>query len=244
MVRHYIETERLTAGACTLEGEEARHLASVLRVAVGDAVEGFDGAGTVRALRVAAVGKRRVELVPEGPPTPVPRPACALTLFVCISKGSRMDWTVEKAVELGAARIVPVVSERTVVRLDACEGALKADRWLRVAREAARQCGAGWLPRIDPPLSLDDTLPLLAGTAPVLVAALVPGAPLLRDALDALPPQPPRAGWFVGPEGDFTGDELARLRAAGAVAVSLGRLVLRAETAAVYGLSVLNSRWI
>jgi 16S rRNA (uracil1498-N3)-methyltransferase len=155
-----------------------------------------------------------------------------------------MDWTVEKAVETGASRIVPVLSARTVVRLDAQEGLEKRMRWERVAREAARQCGAAWVPRIEVPLTCDASAALVAEAAPVLVGALRPNTPLLREALAALPERPKQAGWFVGPEGDFTPDELDRLIAAGAIPVALGGLVLRAETAALYGLCVIGSRWL
>lgn len=244
MIRQFISSERLIAERCVLEKEEASHLATVLRVASGDTIEGFDGVGHVRPLRVADIGKRHVTLVSAGPLELLPRPVCALTLFVCISKGSRMDWTVEKAVELNVSRIVPVVSARTVVRLKAEEGTQKVERWKRVAREAARQCGANWLPQIDAPVVLDNARSLLEMSAPVLVASLHPGAQPLREALAALPLQARQAGWFVGPEGDFTLEETTQLCAAGALPVSLGRLILRAETAAIYGLSVLGNRWL
>ena len=155
-----------------------------------------------------------------------------------------MDWTIEKAVELNVSRIVPVISARTVVRLKAQEGTLKVERWKRVACEAARQCGADWLPQIDAPVLLDNALALLAVSAPVLVASLYSGTKPLREALATLPLQSRQAGWFVGPEGDFIPEEMARLCTAGAIPVSLGPLILRAETAAIYGLSVLGSRWL
>ncbi len=244
MVRQFVDTARLVAGLCVLEREEAHHLVSVLRAAPGDEIEGFDGRGLARPLRVVHVSKRHIELAAAGEAVSHPQPRCALTLFVCISKGSRMDWTVEKAVETGASRIVPVLSARTVVRLDEQEGVQKVVRWERVACEAARQCGAAWLPQIDAPVTFDAGVARLAAAAPVWVAALLAGAPLLRDALAAVPQRPEHAGWFVGPEGDFTPAELELLIAAGAHPVSLGGLVLRAETAALYGLCVLGSRWL
>jgi 16S rRNA (uracil1498-N3)-methyltransferase len=155
-----------------------------------------------------------------------------------------MDWTVEKAVELGVSRIVPVISDRTIVRLDEEDGVAKAARWSRVAEEAARQCGAAWLPAITPPSSLKACLPALAETAPVFVAALTPAARPLREALSACAGTPPLAGWFVGPEGDFTAAELDALIQAGAIPVSLGPQVLRAETACLYGLCALNCAWL
>ena len=155
-----------------------------------------------------------------------------------------MDWTVEKAVELGAGRIVPVISERTVVRLDAVDGAAKAGRWTRVAEDAARQCQAAWLPEIFAPVSALESLGLVKEAAPVFVAALSPDAIPLRQALAGHAAPPARAGWFVGPEGDFTADEMQELLDAGAIPVSLGPHVLRAETACLYGLCALSCAWL
>ena len=190
-----------------------------------------------------------------------------------------MDWTLEKAVELGVARIVPVISDRTIVRVDADDREAKADRWMRIAEEAARQCGRAWLPEILTPRSFKESLALVQQTTPTFVAALTPDAQPLRDFLlsgtrgsgvgvqgsgrawvsdpakarsenVALPPPasllppPSQAGWFVGPEGDFTPDELQRLLDVGAIPVSLGPLVLRAETACLYGLCALNCAWM
>ncbi len=244
MHRCLVKTEELLADTFTLGRDEARHLQTVLRVKPGERVLLFDGQGRTRTAAITAVEKHGLSLTSETPPQTHPRPACALTLFACVSKGKRMDWTVEKAVELGVARVVPVISDRTIVRLDSDDGETKADRWLRVAEEAARQCGATWLPEIATPVTFKAGLPLVAQTAPVFVAALTPAARPLREALAAHAAPPPRAGWFVGPEGDFTPAELDALLATGAIPVSLGQLVLRAETACLYGLCALNCAWL
>lgn len=244
MHRHLVSTEALLGGALELGRDDARHLQSVLRVKPGDRVELFDGCGRTRLAAVAAADKRGLTLAAEAPAREHPLPACRLTLFACVSKGSRMDWTVEKAVELGVACIAPVISDRTVVRLDAEDGAAKAARWSRVAEEAARQCGAAWLPAIAPPAPLKSCAPLVAKASPTFVAALSPAAKPLREALAEHTAPPPQAGWFVGPEGDFTPEELELLLASGAIPVSLGAQVLRAETACLYGLCALNCAWL
>jgi len=244
MHRCLVKTEELLADALTLGRDEARHLQTVLRVKPGERVTLFDGQGHTRQAVITSAEKRGLSLETEKPPQSHPRPACAVTLFACVSKGKRMDWTVEKAVELGVTRIVPVISDRTIVRLDADDGDAKTDRWLRVAEEAARQCGAAWLPEIAHPVPFKDCLAVVRQTAPVYVAALTPTAEPLRVALAAHPEPPPQAGWFVGPEGDFTSAELDALLGAGAVPVSLGQQILRAETACLYGLCVLNCAWL
>ncbi|MEI7902441.1 MAG: RsmE family RNA methyltransferase [bacterium] len=244
MHRCLVKTEELLSDAFLLGRDEARHLQTVLRVKPGDPVTLFDGQGRTRLAAVTAVEKQGLSLASDAPPQTHPRPLCGLTLFACVSKGKRMDWTVEKAVELGIARVVPVISDRTIVRLGADDGEAKADRWLRLAEAAARQCGSAWLPEIPAPLPFLACLPLVTQALPVFVAALTPAARPLREALATHMAPPPHAGWFVGPEGDFTPGELKALLAAGAIPVSLGRQVLRAETACLYGLCALNCAWL
>lgn len=237
MHRCLVKTEELLADTCTLTREAARHLQTVLRVRSGDPVVLFDGHGRTRAVTVSAVDRNGLVFTAAAPALEHPRPVCALTLFACVSKGAHMDWTVEKATELGAAQIVPVLSARTVSR------PADAARWRRIAEEAGRQCGTAWLPEITDPLTFDAALARTAQTRPLFAAALTPEARPLRDALAAFSVPPQSAGWFVGPEGDFTPAELAMLMTAGAIAVSLGPRVLRAETACLYGLCVLSCAW-
>jgi len=244
MHRCRVSSEQLFAGTFTLEREAARHLQTVLRVRAGEPVTLFDGQGHTRLAVVAGAEKHGLTFSSDAPVNTHPGLPCRITLFACVSKGNRMDWTVEKAVELGVSRLVPVLSDRTVVRLDADDGESKAERWRRVAEEAARQCGAAWLPEICAPVSFKACLPQVAGCPPVFVAALTPAAKPLRDALAGCAEPPQTAGWFVGPEGDFTPGELEALLAAGAVPVSLGGHVLRAETACLYGLCALNCAWL
>jgi 16S rRNA (uracil1498-N3)-methyltransferase len=244
MHRHLVTPEKLLADTCVLGKEESRHLQTVLRVKQGDEVQLFDGQGRTRQAVVAELAKHTLTLSAIAPVVLHPKPACALTLFACVSKGKHMDWTIEKAVELGVARIVPVVSARTIVRIESEDRDAKADRWMRIAEEAARQCGSAWLPEILPPCSFKESLARVKTTTPTFVAALTPTAKPLRECLAQGQLPPAQAGWFVGPEGDFTPEELAQLLEAGAIPVSLGKSVLRTETACLYGLCALNCAWL
>ena len=246
MHRHHIETFRLQSPIVTLVKDEARHLQTVLRVRDGETVELFDGQGLTAVARVAVAGKHELRLELTAPPTCHAPHACQIVLFACISKGKRMDWTIEKGVELGVSRIVPILSDRTIVRLDDEDADGKTDRWMRVAIEAARQSGTTWLPAIDTPVQLAKAGPLVRACAPVFVAALMPEAKPMRQVLAGLRAggeSPATAGWFVGPEGDFTAEELQLLITNGAIPVSLGRQILRTETAAIWGLCVLGAEW-
>ncbi len=247
MHRCPIDTERIGAsGAIALDRAEARHLQTVLRLRQGDEVELFDGRGHTRRVRAAALSRDGITFDPVDPePVFHPRPVCAITLAACISKGHRMDWTIEKAVELGAARIIPVVSERTIARPDPADSDSKSGRWARIALETVRQCDSAWMPEIMAPMSLAEAIAeLRKNGAPLFAAILRDGTRPVREALDALrsaTPPPQEVGWISGPEGDFSPAEEDALIAAGATPVNLGQFILRAETAAIYGLCVLGA---
>lgn len=220
----------------SLPRDAARHL-KVLRVKAGEKVELFDGAGRTRLYSVAQAGS----LLAAGPVVEHARRQDDVTLFACVTKGSRWDWTIEKATELGVARIVPVISERTIVRLDGQDRAAKAERWRRVAEDAARQSDAVWLPEVAEPVSFAESLAMVSACDACFVGALTspPPMPMMSAVSDALARRGSgRYAVYVGPEGDFAPAELEALLKV-AVPVSLGPTVLRAETAAIYACTVL-----
>jgi len=219
----------------TLPPEAARHL-KVVRPKIGEVVELFDGLGRTRRYRWDGGTLRAA-----GEPAAFPPPSIRLTLFACVTKGSRWDWTIEKAVELGVARIVPVISERCIVRLAADERAPKAERWRRVAADAARQSDAVWLPKVLEAVDFPSAVGLAKACGHVFAGALTdpPPPPIWSAVADALAGGAPSdIGVFVGPEGDFTPAELDALLKV-ATPVSFGPTILRAETAAIFGVSVL-----
>jgi 16S rRNA (uracil1498-N3)-methyltransferase len=211
--------------ALELVGDEARHLRKVLRVEVGAFVEVFDGNGFATRAEVVSMEKDRVELKAEGPPLPGREPLVQITLATAVPKGERLDWLVEKATELGVSRLVPLLTERSVV--DPREG--KLDRLRRAVIEASKQCGRNRLMEIDRPTPWADLL-IVTGEDDVRLTAH-PG----RRRFAAWPL--PRAGKpvvvAVGPEGGFTDSEIEAARAAGWVAVGLGAPLLRIETAGI-----------
>lgn len=243
MLRHFVAPEQLHQPRLELDRAAAHHLQGVLRVREGTEVELFDGCGNMVGGQVTRCGRGGLVIEHTGGPVAVPPPRCRLILCPCVGKGKRMDWLLEKAVELGASRIIPIISEHAVVRLgDAVDAGDKRERWHRIIIEAGRQCGAAWLPAIDTPAPFAEALPRLAAIRPLLVAALVPGALPLREVVTTQEP-PAEAAFVTGPEGDFSGAELEALQGAGGLPVSLGRHVLRTETAAICGLAVLSIHW-
>lgn len=237
MHRFLVDTAVLECDAPDVPKDVARHL-KVLRPEEGELFELFDGRGAWRvyahsAGALAAVGAVCREERSEGP---------ALTLFACVTKGSRWDWTVEKAVELGVARIVPVVSDRTIVRIPQGEREAKRERWTRIAEDAARQSDARWVPEVLAPMSFRESLALVAETD-CFVGALTtpPPRPILAEFAayrGECAAKKEGVSVFVGPEGDFTPEELSELLAI-ARPVSLGPTVLRAETAAIFAVGAI-----
>ena len=256
MHRLLVPSEQLASDSPVLPKEAANHL-KVLRPKDGEEIELFDGFGKSRRFSVVGGGKN-FRLAALSPVCTAPRASRSLTLFACVTKGSRWDWTIEKATELGVTRIVPVVSARTIVRIGADEREAKRARWIRIAEDAARQSDAKWIPEIHEPVSFAESLPLVRETT-CFVGALTnpPPQPLLKALIDlqqaAIPapvphspfpiphsPFPDSLSIYVGPEGDFSPEELAALIEI-ATPVSFGSTILRAETAAIYGVSVLKS---
>ena len=234
--RLLVPAGELDSAVPALPREAVRHLRA-LRPKPGEIFELFDGRGRARTYRWTRDGSLEAD---GGLREASPRTGGTVTLFACVTKGSRWDWTVEKATELGVDRIVPVISERTIVRLPPQERCAKRERWMRIAEDAARQSDALWLPEISAAVDFTDSLALVRESR-CFAGALVdpPPAPILSAVESALAAG--RGGdWsvFVGPEGDFTREELSALLEV-AAPVSLGPTILRAETAAMFALSVL-----
>ncbi len=218
-----------------LSGDEARHLAQVLRIKAGEGITVFDGCGRHALAEVLSVSRDRVclKLGEEHLSSPT---LPAITLAQAIPKGKNMDLIVQKAVELGISAIQPLVTSHTIVHPD--EG--KSGKWRRVALEACKQCGQDRLPVINEPMSFDAWLKTATNDQGLrIIASLAPGARPLREVLREQP-ETTAATLLVGPEGDFSPMETQAALAAGYLPVSLGSIVLRVETATLFCLSALR----
>ncbi len=219
----------------TIEGDAANHLMRVLRLDRGDPLTVFDGHGGEYAARIEEFRKGAV-IVAVGERSAADRESpLSLTLAQGISRGERMDWVVQKATELGVTRIIPLLTERTVVKLDARQSERKRLHWRGIAIAACEQSGRDRLPGIDAPLPLADFL--LVRADPRARLLLSPTASLSMAGLPR-----PEAGVVVliGPEGGLAEAEQRAAIAAGFVAVRLGPRVLRTETAAIAALTLLQ----
>jgi 16S rRNA (uracil1498-N3)-methyltransferase len=224
MAERFFVSEAIVGPRASLVGDEARHLAGVLRARVGDEVTLFDGRGAEFAARVEAVGKQTVELSILARRDISRELPVELTLAVALPKGDRQKWLVEKATELGVTRLVPLITERGVAQPVAAALA----RLARGVIEASKQCGRNRLMEIAPPCTLAE-LSAAASSDALRWLADPGGAPLAGEAVKQ--GQPIVAA--IGPEGGFTEAERAAAMTAGWRAVGLGPSILRIETAAM-----------
>lgn len=224
-------------GLCVLSGDEAHHLARVRRASVGDRVEVFDGRGAVYHGVVQHVARNAVT-IDLGAPRAGRAAPFPLTLAVALPKGERLDWLVEKVTELGVSRLVPLRTARSTVD----PRPAKLDRLRRLVIEACKQSGRATLMDLAEPIAWSDFL----GTphdGPIRLLAHPGGAP--RPAWPAIPPT--GALLAIGPEGGFTDAEVQEATSAGWTLAGLGNTLLRIETAALAGASLLlldpDIRW-
>ena len=243
MHRFFLSPDHCREDTLTLGGSEAHHATRVLRVQIGERVSVLDGAGQILDCEVASTSGKSVSLSVISR-VQVAAPSCAVTLLQAVPKGKIIESIVQKGVELGAARIVPIISERVVSQIDSEAAEAKAAKWQHVAIEAIKQCGNAWLPKVEPPVSLPSFLARAEKFELALVGCLEAGSRHPRAWFENFRAEHNRApgnvGIWVGPEGDFTSQEYALIKRAGGCPITLGPLVLRVETAAVYCLSVVN----
>jgi 16S rRNA (uracil1498-N3)-methyltransferase len=243
MHRFYLPLERGHESSVMLTGREAHHGLRVLRIRKGDEVTLLDGKGHIYFCEVSDTGRDAIRLEMRQKTFVEPSPY-RITLVQAIPKGKIFDSIVQKATELGVFRVIPLLSARVITQLEHPKSENRAEHWRAVAIEAIKQCGSAWLPEIEAPVSPQGLLSRRESFDLFFIASLGGGARHPREWFcefqKARNRKPGSICVWVGPEGDFSPDEIAAAKAAGAVPITLGRLVLRSETAAMYCLSVLQ----
>jgi len=242
MPRFFLPPGEWTNSSPLLDSGESRHASEVLRLSEGSRLTVFDGAGSEAIATIAGTQGRQVRLV-LGAKTRSSPMKCTVTLAQAVPKGRNMDLIVQKAVELGASRIAPLLSERTIVRLEAEESERRGSKWKETALEACKQCGQNYLPEVLAPVSPARFFEAGERSELMLVASLQHDARPIKAVLASDREErgrpPASVTILVGPEGDFTPAELALAKSNGCLPVTLGPIILRTETAALYCLSVL-----
>jgi 16S rRNA (uracil1498-N3)-methyltransferase len=228
MRRVFVRPEAVEASRVRFDADEAHHLRRVLRLRPGTVVEATDGTGRLYRVRLAALEGADAWGTIVARADPATESPCAITLAQALLKGDRMSWLVQKATELGVARIVPMETERVVARPTA-GAAGRHLRWERIAREAVKQCGRATVPTVDRPRAYADVVRQAAAHDAAWIFWEGGGQTLPIAA--AATGSPARLLLLVGPEGGFTAEETAEAQGVGARVVSLGPRILRAESA-------------
>lgn len=241
MPRFFVTSSQIGAGTVRISGEDAHHIARSLRMAAGETVTVVDETGTEHTCRLTAFLPDRVEAeVLESRPTAA-EPPCRIVLYQALPKGDKLDTVIQKAVECGAAVIVPFESSRCVARAKPEAEQKKTERRQKIAKEAAGQCGRGLVPAVLPTTDFSGMLQQAkaaervyfcyegAGTEPI-------GALWRKD-----PPQKGQTvALVIGSEGGFSGEEAAAAAKAGFMLTGLGPRILRTETAAAFALACIS----
>ncbi len=228
MADRYFVDRPITGDQARLSGAEAHHLTHVMRAVAGDEVVLFDGSGAEFTARIERVGRSEIELAMVSRSVIDREARVAVTLGVALPKGDRQRWLVEKAAELGVARLVPLVTERSNQR----ESAAGLEKLRRAVIEASKQCGRNRLLEIAAPEPLEDFLGA-AARADCRLVAHPNGHPLSRVLDELAVADPQSVALAIGPEGGFSAAEIERAVAQGWQRVDLGQRILRVETAAL-----------
>lgn len=231
MSRFFVDKKNISEESILIDGEDVLHISRVLRMKEGDTLTVCDAEKCDYLCEISNVSKKEIVCKILKKSENQNECACAITLYQGVPKGSKMDLIIQKCVEMGAVEIVPFISERTVA---SAKG--KFERFQKIAIEAAKQSGRGIIPRVSGIVSFEDALSLLSENELSIMAYENCDGKTLKDALRSKNPK--TCGIMIGPEGGFAENEVLSAKEQGADIVSLGKRILRTETA---GLSVISN---
>ena len=225
-------TDAIQGNQALILGPDARHLSKVLRIRPGEELTVCDGRGTDYRCRVVQAEEEavRLEICSSGPNETEPR--LSVTLYQALPKGDKLEWILQKAVELGAARIVPVQTRYCVAKLTQKEYEKKRPRYERIVLEAAKQCGRGIIPEVGNLLTLEQAL--AECTSRSIVCYEGGGSPIR----DLVRPEDETLSLLIGSEGGFSPEEIHLCESAGVSRATLGKRILRCETAPIAALTL------
>lgn len=240
MYRFFVEESRIGEEEIAITGGDVNHIRNVLRMKPGQRVVVSDGNKRDYWCELKEIGTDRVIGTILGPTQECGELPARVYLFQGLPKSDKMEWIIQKAVELGVYQVIPVVTRRTVVKLDKKKEEARIGRWNSIAQSAAKQSGRSVVPRVGPVMSFKDGLALAEGfEVRIIPFEHAAGMDSLRKELQRIGPGMD-VGVFIGPEGGFEDEEIALAESMGAAAVSLGKRILRTETAGLMVLSVMG----
>ena len=214
-----------------ISGGDVLHITKVLRLTTGAHLTLCDGEGTDYEAEIASVEKDKIVLSLFGKKASDTEPEVKVTLFQGLPKASKMEYIIQKCTELGIADIVPVMTKRTVVKLENAQAEKKKlERWNKIAQEAVKQCGRGKIPKVHEVMDISGVLECASDFDLLLLAYEEEKETSLASVLRSVKGAK-RVGILIGPEGGFAPEEVEKLKTAGAKSVTLGKRILRTETA-------------
>ncbi|TNJ64109.1 16S rRNA (uracil(1498)-N(3))-methyltransferase [Paenibacillus hemerocallicola] len=242
MQRYFIPPEQMTESEAVVTGDDAHHIANVMRARIGDSIIVSDGASREALAAISDIGKNRVvasiaEMLPMSA-----EPAIRVTIAQSLPKGDKMETIIQKGTEIGAVRFIPFISERTVVQYDAKKESKRLERWAKIAKEAAEQAHRNRVPAVESPLKWNELLQSVGkADAAFFCYEKEAGTMLKQELRRAIASRGGTEGMnvllIVGPEGGFSEREASEAEAVGCVPVLLGARILRTETAGMVGLT-------
>ncbi len=237
MSRFFVTADMISENTVTLSEEDSQHLARVLRAEIGEEITVCDDVGNEHLAEVSTISKKTVtaKIIRTTPCDTEPR--VKVTVFQGLPKGSKMELIIQKCVEIGVHSIVPVATSRAVVKLSEEKGKGKEERWNKIAQEAAKQSSRGIIPKVESPVSFEEAVKRAAEFDMSLIPYEKQEGGSLKEYLRTKIPN--SIAVFIGPEGGFEESEIALAEEKGIKAVSLGKRILRTETAPLTTLSVI-----
>jgi 16S rRNA (uracil1498-N3)-methyltransferase len=228
--RFFIPPSAIRGKSFTLSGSEAHHALNVLRKKTGDEIELFDGKDAAFIGKIESISAQEIRgsILEDRPAKPLP---VQIALYQGLARGPKWEWLLEKACEVGVARIVPVFTQRSLIKLDAAQASEKVKRWSRIALAASKQCGRTDLMTVDLPIPLSTALSKLDKSALSLIPWEKESGKSIQQACQGYNGH--MVNIFIGPEGGWDAAEIEQARRSGAIPVRLGPTLLRTETAGI-----------
>lgn len=238
MSRFYVRPEDIKGDEILVSKEEAHHIVNVMRMSAGDKINAFDGTGNEYIGKISNITNSGLKIKIEKINSIKKESDVSIRLVQALPKRAKMDYIVEKTTELGVDEIIPLVTERTIVRLTKDRELHKGKHWQEVAISASKQCGRLDIPKVHSLIEFNDFIKEIQNYDITLMACLDERAKPLKEIVSNFKGK--SIAVMIGPEGDFTPGEIDAALSQGAKLASLGHLVMRVDTAAIYMLSVLN----
>ena len=232
MPRFFVESQNIKVGIITLYGDDAAHISRVLRGKAGDILTVCDGCGNDYEAEITEINEKDIKLAIKSTVFTESEPSLKITLYQGLPKGDKMELIIQKCVELGVYKIVPVNTERCIVKIDKNKEKKKIERWQKISESAAKQSGRGIIPEIGGVMNFNEAVKEAAEKGKAMIPYELEENRGLKEFLEEYKKDNNgQMALFIGPEGGFSAEEIEKALSLGILPVTLGKRILRTETA-------------